>query len=255
MANDFASVNSTIQDILFGMVGSAIERNVKKIETAAINLQTKMFKYLANSAGLIGYDKAPTFDGITLPQPTFKDLSTANGFNATKAKIAKGFGTKAPKTWKSYAEKKKQMGYSGNAFFLYKGVLQRYLSSQANPVSMFGKPVVTFLERGNGDLTRAYNTAKGQRGNVTVKVTNNTTGNPSKKQFMNSGLAGRIVVNLFPKVKELTTDMNAGDYFPRTIAYRIDNFHGQQNRYFLGQYMEWWMTVKGNEMLRKTVGQ
>lgn len=248
----FERADTAVQMMVENLVGKLIERRMKKIENAAIALQMRFFKYLAVGAGVIGSDKAPVFPDIDLPQPVFKPLKTA-GTNASANRVAKVFGTKTAKVQRSYKDRKNAMGLPGNSFFLFKGKLQNYLSSVANPVSMFGKPNVFFTEFGQAGSFRIYSTARGESGKIKLSGLYTVSGNRSKKDFKTSNRIGKMSVDLFPKLMgQLQSGTSAQDLgFPRTMAYRLDNFQGGKDRHFMPQYIQWWVRVKGREMMRR----
>lgn len=248
----FERADTAVQQMIEGLIGKLIERRMKKIEAAAILLQSRFFKYLATSAGVIGADKAPLFDGIDLAQPDFKPLKEAGG-NERSARMAEFLGKGTGRAPRSYKDRKNAMGLPGNSFFIFKGKLQGYLASVANPISMFGKPNVFFTEFGQAGSFRIYSTAKGEAGKIKLSNLYTVSGNRSKKDFKSSNRIGKMSVDLFPKLPgELQVGTSAQDLgFPRTMAYRLDNFQGGQDRHFMPQYIQWWVRVKGREMMRK----
>lgn len=254
----FEQAETAVQGFIEGMIEKAIKRRVTKLESAAVRLQSNFLKYLAVSAGVIGADKAPTFSGIDFEQPRFKPLSTNTGANAKADRVAKIFGTKSSKAKKSYLDRKHSMGLPGNSFFYYKGKLQNYLLSTGNPIGLFGKPNVFFTEFGRGGSFRVYSSGKGQAGIVKLSGIFTASGNASKrKSFQTSNRIGKISVDLFPKLRgNLSLSQTAEDLgFPRTMAYRLDNFHGGQDRQFMPQYIQWWVRSKGRDMMRKANNQ
>ncbi len=249
----FEKATTAVQQFVEGLVGKSIERRITKIETAALRLQAGMFKYIAVSAGVIGADKSPVFEDIDLPQPDFKPLSTGPARDLKADRVAKAFGNKTSRTNRSYKDRKNAMGLPGNSFFLYKGKLKNYLSGVGNPISIFGKPNVYFTEFGKQGSFRVYYTSRTTAGLVKLSGLFTSSGNASKKSFASSNRIGKISVDLFPKLGgNLTLRQSAEDLgFPRTIAYRLDNYHGGQDRQFIPQFIQWWVRVKGRDMMRK----
>lgn len=228
-------VKDKLNAAVSNLVGKEIEKYMLLIEAKAVNLQNNFFRYLAVSAGVIGVSRAPTFNGISLPQPQWAPLTL------------------------DYVARKKGTGKSDD-FFLYTGALQKYfLTSAGSAVGKFGKPVVTFSQGGQGGYTKEYTTLKTKSA---IKSTGVLTpkGNASKASFKISNSAfGKISIDLFPRVVSFSGQFNTSRFFPKVVSYKLDNAqhegnkpggHSDRSRQFMGQYMQWWLRVKGREMLQ-----
>ena len=217
-------IQLSIGDALVNVVSRNIDEILTKVQKSMNALQSKFFSYLATSAGVIGANQSPNFPGIDLPQPDFKPLSVF------------------------YQDRKeKKFGGSGASFFLYSGYLKGYLE-RTNPVSKFGKPIVTLVRPGvqNDIQFTSFKTRGGFK--KTIRASND----PYSLLPQLQGIFGRIFVDLFPKLKDFDAYKTA-NFFPPTIAYRLDNYKGRKDRAFMTQYMQWWLQVKGKDALRKAI--
>lgn len=226
----FSAANDSIQTYIGKLIGQSVTRTIKKLEKEVIALHRQMFVYLVRDVRIINSFGPPSFPGISLPQPSWIRKGEVNDPNA-KGKTTEQFlnlrkGSKRP-----------------DRFFFDTGYLQEYFLSIANPFNNFGRPKIIYVRPGKGGSRAEY---IGTVGDDFKEYLFDNKGVKTNKFSPLKTKLGSISIDLYPKVKEkLNTGMKMGPkYFPKMIAYRLDNFQGGQHRTFMPQYMEWWLKSK-----------
>lgn len=253
------SIKDNLSEVLNRLVGQTVEKKMTAIQRSATQLQGQFFKYLAVSSGIIGAAHSPFLVGISLAQPQFRDLTG-------EYQARKGEGAKF-----SLLTGGKRLGGTGLAFkpssaqdfFVNTGALKRYFATGAgDPTNKFGKPIVTYTQLGQNGYTRELATMKTKDA---VKITGTFTakGNPSNAKFIPLKTRfGSISVDLFPKIATLGGNFATADFFPLKVAYKLDNAyrggnrsggHSDRSRQFMNQYIQWWLRVKGAQMLKGAI--
>lgn len=232
MAKTFNDVGDTIAANVDRMVANSVRRTLTKVNNAVLKLQRGMFSYIATNSGIINSGEAPKFKGIFLSQPRFKEL--------------------APDYYK---RKKKKLGslVGDSSFYMYSGYLKRYFNGIGNPLTTFGTPTIIWNRPGQRGYT-ASTFGNSSQGYTQEYFT--SKGNPTNSFKALKRSLGTITVDLYPRIEgSLHEGMVMGQYFKtaKTIAYRLDNYHGGRNREFMPQFLEWWLRVKGKQVLRKAV--
>lgn len=233
--SQFDKIGEAIYNAVGKLVKSDVDATMTKVQNAAINLQKKMFAYLASSsAGVINSTAAPQFQGIDLPQPNFLELKPDY---AKRRSRKQGLNTN-----------KRQP----DRFYLFSGYLRRYLTSVGNPLTVFGTPVIVYRRPGLFGSTAVYTSGKN---GFDEKLFDYKNAKKSSFTPLATKL-GAVQVDMLPNVTkrdgELKIDMKMGTYFTgaKTIAYRLDNFQGKHYREFMPQYLQWWVRVKGKAAVK-----
>lgn len=238
MANIEAQFDK-IGEAIYGAVGKLVKKDVDatltRVQSAAINVQKKLFVYLASpSAGVINSKSAPQFSNIDLPQPNFRELTPDY---AKRRARKQGLNTN-----------KRQV----DRFYLYTGFLKRYLTSIGNPLSVFGTPTIVYRRPGLFGSTAVYSSGKNgfDEKIFDYKGAKKSTFTPLATKL------GVVQVDFYPKITrrdgEIKIGMKMGDYFTGApkIAYRLDNYQGKHYREFMPQYLQWWVRVQGNAAVK-----
>jgi len=221
-----------INDVLYRLINKSLDYTLVLIEKRIDNIQSRFFTYLANASGIIGASNTPSLqsDGKE------KLLSIPNW----------------PRFRKDYASKKNK-SYR-NRFFINTGELKHTLQGMsANKI--FGKPVVFFLQPGQNNKYRTFE-SRPKGGYLST--------NP--KGFKPTQQIGTISIDFFPK---LQTDFKTQygpkffrDFFnqkqstpaghkPVFLGMKLDNHYTK--RPFIGQYMQWWVKVKAKQSVLKGI--
>lgn len=218
MVQDFKNAPKMIDAAINRLVNKSVVYTMQLIQKRAVNLQGKFFSYLATSAGIIGRSVSdsvvsfPSVDGagLKLGSSTWPQLDPF--YNVRKKK---GF----------------------NRFFYNTGALRSDLLRQ-NAITKFGMPMVEYFDQAGVPQASSYKTKLG------IKT------NPGLNK---SGPLGSIEIDFFPRVDSrlyVTMPPNFYKKFfgTRKMGFKLDN--EKAKRPFMGQYMEWWIKVKGRQILK-----
>lgn len=215
----FKEVSKTIDEAINRLVNKSLSYTIQILQKRAVNVQSKFFSYLATSAGVLG--RSTTNSMFSMPAI---DAGTPMGLGAT--------------TWPQldpYYNIRK--GKGENRFFLYTGKLKNDLRGQ-NAVSKFGLPMIQYFD---------------EDGNLKASSLKTRMGVRTRPGFNKNQPLGHISIDLFPRVTgELKVDMGPAFYkkffSSYGMGYKMDNWRSK--RPFMGQYMEWWIKVKGLQIVR-----
>lgn len=197
---------------------STVERKSQAARAAAIRVQSGLFPTMARL--IIGVTEPPNLDGYGADWYELNPNYTAKRKRSTNGRVSEG------------------------QFYKFSGGLSRSLN-QSSAVNSFGLPAVRILQ--SGTYRRSPVTISGSSARI------NKTG-----RFIDinkvSNLKYAIEVDLYPKIKNLTTrKLELDNYVSSKIAYKLTNYRGAEDRPIFKQFLIWWLRVIATKAIRKAM--
>lgn len=236
------NIPKVLDEQLGRLINRSLDYTLTIFQNRLARVQQKFFTTMvSNNIGIIGSASGtfnlPAEDGQSLmAPPKWPDLSY------------------------EYSQYRKEKRYR-NRFFINKGELKNTLRG-LNAERIFGKPTISYIQPGVGGSAKTYTSKAG--GGFKTSAASNSGTRITNGKFQSNGQLGTISIDFFPKLKTGFKSEYKAQFFkdffgqsqkssksgkPVFVGMKLDN--KVNHRPFIGQYMEWWMKVKGKQVISK----